>query len=111
MVPPADPKSIRKGKFNPAIIAELDELGILDDVSDLIFNMPNSSIPEIQKAIADRFSYTDMGTPEIEHLRNGFTPPQTYGNGRGYHRRKNHKTIGQILEEDYGIANVGKDEK
>ena len=111
MVPPADPKKLRKAKFNPQVIAELEELGILDDVSDLIFSMPNATIPEIQQAIADRFHYLDISTPEINLLQNGFKRvPVVNGRGANKGRRKpNSKSPIEQLAADYGIKDDNDD--
>jgi len=110
MTPPLDnPRKLRDKKFNQQIIDELDELGILDAVSDLIFNNPNASIPEIQSEIANKFNYTDVGAGEIEFLRNGFTRPQAYGHKAPSFKRNN-KTIKEQLENDFNIVDEKEDE-
>lgn len=101
MVPPANPKKLKDMKYNPQIIEELDELGILNDISDFAFANPEATIPSIQRYAAEKHGYTDLGNAEIEFLRHGYQKVPV-GNGRGARRRTN-KTIKEALKNDFSI--------
>lgn len=102
MVPPADPKKLKDMKYNPQIIEELDELGILNDISDFVFANPEASIPTIQRYAVDKHGYTDLGNAEIEFLRHGYQRVPV-GNGRGARKRRVNKTIKDTLKNDFSI--------